>query len=358
MSLDPLRAALARMAEQGASDMHMRAHVGVYLRVGEELRREDLPAPGRGDVDMALKEVLSPGELNRFRDGQEVSSTYGAPDGARYRVSALRQRGSPTLVMRRLPDQVPDLTAMGLPDVLKGFPRLKRGLVLLTGPARAGKSTTMAALLGEYAATTSVRVLTLESPIEVRVPSGKGLIGQRQVGADTPTYLQGLRAASHQDPDVVVLGELPDAASVAEALNLATSGPLVYLVVSAPSAAQAVQRLAGLFPSDQRDQALARLSIALRAAFFQTLLPGLEPGSRVPAFELLVPDVEMRQRMKAGHFHAMDGMLEHTRGCFPLRASVARLVQQKLVRPEEVLRLLPEVARQAAKAAKAAAAQS
>lgn len=330
---------LRELLAQGGSDLHFKANVPVYFRVRSDLVRQDRPRPSLDDVELAVGTVFSSDDAAAFRRGEEVSGTFALDTGERFRVSALTQRGSPGLIFRHLPTVIPPADDLGLPEVVRNFPRLRRGLVVVTGPARSGKSTTMAAVLREYGLAFEHRIVTLENPVEYHVDGETAMITQRQIGTDTRSFRAGLAAARHIDPDVLVFGELPDADTLFDAMALAGSGVLVYLVMPAATSVKALERMLALFPISRRDQVLTRLSISLRAVYCQHLVDRAD-GGRVPAFELLVPDAEVRQRIKAGHLTGMGDLLDRLRGCFSFVSSVKALLQSGTISKEEAVRRL------------------
>jgi len=340
--LKVLEDALRSMRERGGSNLHYKANVPIYMRIDGELVRSDLPRPAAENVERAVHHIFKSEEIAAFQGGEELRTTYEGGDGERYRVSAFLQRGSPGLVLRYLPRQLPDPESLGVPEVVRNFPRLRRGLVVVTGPARCGKSTTLATILQEYRSAPPARILTLENPVEYRLEGAPSLLTQRQVGTDTESFRTGLEAARRLDPDVLVLGQLPDADTLFHALSLASSGVLCYLAMPASSAVRALERIVSRFPISRRDQVLTRLSICLRAVYCQHLVEGAA-GGKLPAFELLVPDPEVRQRIKSGHFTGMGELLDRLRGCFGLVASIKALLQKEKITREEALRRIQEL---------------
>lgn len=339
--MSALKDALSAFAVSGSSEMHFRANQPIYFRLGRDLVRQPLPAPSDDDLDASLSMVCSAQDLSGFKRTGEMVNTWTSGSGDRYRICGFRQRGSVGLVLHRIPAKIPTMDELGLPPQLKGLLRLRRGLVVLTGPWGSGRSTTMAAILQEYAQKANVQVITLEEHIEHKVPSGTGVICQRQVGRDTQSFLEGIRQAHRQDPDVVCISEARDPVLIEEALALAALGPVVYLVLASTGSVPALERIVASFPEARREHVLTRLSISLQAVCCQLLLPGAESGTHTAAFELLVPDRDIRKHLRKGDFPAVEEHLPKAAGSVALAAALAKLVQAGKVPLAEARRFLP-----------------
>lgn len=334
--------ALHGLLEAGGTDLHFKTNVAVYYRIARELVRQELRRPNDDDVDLALKTV-APGRVGEFLRYGELNVIHHTDDGHRYRVSAFRQRGTVGLILRHMPREAPTSAEIGLPEVMASLPKFRRGLVLLTGQAGAGKSTTMASLLADLAMAAPYRILTLESPVEYRAPHGPAMISQREVGRDTLSFETGLLAAQRQDPDIVMVSDVPSALALERALTLAATGPLVYLVLTAGGVVRCLERVLEFFPPNRRELMLERLSTSLRAVLGQHLLTASEGIQQVPAFELLYPSAEIRERIRGDALGEIQPLLEKTRGCIPLRQSVGLLLKSGRVPREEAERIFPNL---------------
>ncbi len=338
-----LDTALQKLLASQGSEMIFRTNAPVYFRIGNQLVRQELPLPNEEEMDRSLKQVAGAERLAELHRTGETHMLHRAADGERYRVTAFQQRGTPGLVVRHLPKEAPAFESLGTPEIFNAIPRLRRGLVILSGSAGSGKSTTLASLLGELVQIGPIRILTFEDPVEFKAPAGPALVTQREVGRDVETFAAGLRAARHQDPDIVLIGNIPDAEALDQALTLAASGPLVYMVMTAGSTIRALERTLDYFPADQRELVLERLATSLRGVLGQHLLSTEKGAQRVPAFELLVPGPEIRKCIRQDRLSDVPGLMERSRGCVPLRQSVGLLLKSKRIPLDEAERLFPEL---------------
>lgn len=332
---------LIALAVSNGTDVLLRTNAPVYFRVGNRMTRADVPLAGEAEMDVALKTVAGTDKLAELDRSGEASTLYRTEDGERYRVTAFRQRGTYGLVMRHMPPEAPPIEELGVPEAMRAIPRLRRGLVVLTGQAGAGKTTTLASLMADLIASGPLRILSLEDPIEMRAPAGPALVSQREVGRDVESFAVGLRAARHQDLDIILVGDVPDAETLDLALTLASSGQLVYVLLTAGSAVRALERLLEFYPPARREQMLERLATSVRAVLGQHLLTGCDDVSRIPAFELLLPGPDVRRSIRADKLEELPQLMEKARGCIPLRATVAQLLKAGRIHLEEAQRLFP-----------------
>jgi twitching motility protein PilT len=274
--------------ERGASDLHIKAGDVFRARIHGKLvpltKQRLTPDQTRA---IALK--LVGGEENRVRlDAlRDFDCSWGMPGVGRFRVNILRQRSSIMVVMRVIPFAVPTLESLGLPPQLGRLVEAERGLVVVAGVSGAGKSSTMAALVQHINTSQQRHIVTVENPIEFLHRDLMSSVTQREVGVDTDTYASGLHAALRQDPDVVLIGELADADTVATAVKAAEGGLLVVTSVPTPDVTTTVQRLVAMLPPEERELGRLRLAESLRAIVAQQLLPTRDGDGKVAAVELL-----------------------------------------------------------------------
>jgi pilus retraction protein PilT len=336
-----LDTALKALLQDNGSALHFKSNCPVYFRVARKLIRQDGPRPGESDIDLGLKTVAGPSKLAEFRRQGEMSTIYQDPDGHRFMVYAFRQRGTPGFILRHLPSEAPSTKELGIPEVMKTLPRFPRGLVILSGQAGSGRSTSMASLLADLIQQAPYRILTLEDPVEFKAPAGQAMVSQREIGKDTADFEAGLKAARRQDPDIVMLGNVPGPAALEQALTLASSGPLVYMILTAGGTIRVLEQIVESFHPDRREQILVRLATSLRAILSHHLLTPREGESLVPAFELLLPCPEIREKIRNDQLVQIPPLLERTRGCVPLRQSVSQLLHDERIPREEAERLFP-----------------
>ena len=231
---------------------------------------------------------LTESQINRFEDTMECDFAISLPDkSARYRVNVFRQRGETSMVLRRIPSQIPTIDELALPEVLKALVMHKRGLILMVGAAGSGKSTTLAAMVNERNQKMTGHILTIEDPIEFSHPNLKSIINQREVGVDTMTYRNALRSSLREAPDVILIGEVRDRETIEAALELCNTGHLCLSTLHANNANQAMERVINLFTQDLHKQLFLDLPLNIRAVISQRLVQSID-GHRVAAIEILI----------------------------------------------------------------------
>jgi twitching motility protein PilT len=285
--------------ERGASDLHIKAGDVFRARIDGKLvplTKQRLTP----DQTKAIALRLIPVEEDRKRIDhlRDYDCSWGAPGIGRFRVNILRQRSSFMVVMRVIPFEVPTFERLSLPPVLEPIAEADRGMVLVTGVTGSGKSSTMAAIVHHINQKLNKHIVTLENPIEFLHRDLNSSVTQREVGADTDSYVVGLRAALRQDPDVILIGEMRDAATVDTAIKAAETGHVLISSMHTPDATTTVARLIAMFPPDEQEVARVRLSDALHAVVSQRLLPRADAQGRCPAVEVMVCTPEIRERIR------------------------------------------------------------
>ena len=287
--------------ERGASDLHIKAGDVFRARINGKLvaltKQRLTPDQTRA---IALKLISSEEDRARVDRLRDFDCSWGMPGVGRFRVNVLRQRSSFMIVMRVIPFTVPTLESLRLPGALEPLAESERGLVLVTGVSGSGKSSTVAAMVHHINRTQHKHVVTIENPIEFLHRDLSCSITQREVGVDTESIVVGLRAALRQDPDVVVLGDLPDAETVDTAIKAAETGHLVIATMPTADAVTTIDRIVATFPREEREIGRMRFAETLRAVVSQQLLPEKDEKGRVPAVEILLATPAVRDVLRDG----------------------------------------------------------
>ena len=283
-----------------ASDIHLSAGMPPMLRVAGALRTIDVTPLGNAQVRGMIDSVL-PETLRRvFAEGAACDFAFAAGDPAlgRYRANAYRQQRGVALALRPIPTVVPTLESIQAPPLLRSLAELGQGLVLVVGATGSGKSTTLAAMTEHINSTVAKHVLTIEDPVEFVYEPQRSLITQREVGRDTPSFADALKAALREDPDVILLGEMRDLETIRLALTAAETGHLVLATLHTASAPQAIERILDVFPGEERDLARTLLADVLRAVVAQQLVVRSDGEGRVAAHEILVGTPAVRNLIR------------------------------------------------------------
>ncbi len=296
---DPLKLLgqiLSMAVRHKASDIHLRTRNHPILRVDGILRavREIPPLPA-DFMERLARTMMSARLQAEFDKSHQADLSIGFKDIGRVRCNAFYQRGSIAMVLRVINTQVPSLQELGIPDIVSRFANLERGLVLVTGATGSGKSTTLAALINEINATQTNHILTIEDPIEFLFAEKRSVITQREVGVDTNSFADAMRAALREDPDVILLGEMRDPETIETALTAAETGHLVFSTVHSPAAAETVSRIISAFPPEAQQTMRAKLAQNLCGVVSQRLIPKVGGGGRAVACEVMTVSQLIRE---------------------------------------------------------------
>jgi twitching motility protein PilT len=284
--------------------------------------------------------ALTPEQRALLDERGQLDFPYTVPGVGRFRANAFRQQAGLDAVFRHVPDEPPTLEDLGLPAALAKFTNYHQGLVLLTGPANCGKSSTMAALVRILNEERRDHILTVEDPIEYVHVSNTCVVNQRSVGPHTASFARALRAALREDPDVIVIGELRDFETVSLALTAAETGHLVLGTLHTNGAIRTINRIVGVFPADQQDQVRSMVSESLRAVVSQRLVATADGNARAPALEVLVVNKAIGNLIRENKTFQIHSQLQMggAQGMCLLDDSLKRLVKEKVVTKEEALR--------------------
>jgi twitching motility protein PilT len=283
---------MEEVVERGGSDLHVSAGLPPYIRVNGKLMATDRDPLSAEQCQKLIFSMLNNTQRKNLEQNWELDCSYGVRGLARFRVNVYKDRGTYAAALRALSSKIPTIETLGLPNIVREMSEKPRGLILVTGPTGSGKSTTLASMINNINVTRAEHILTIEDPIEFVYEPVKSVIHQRQVGEDTRSFSNALRAALREDPDVVLVGELRDLETIQLAITAAETGHLVFGTLHTSSAAQTVDRMVDVFPPEQQTQVRVQLSGSLVAVFSQTLVPrkNVKPGEygRTLAQEIMV----------------------------------------------------------------------
>ena len=276
------------MIKAGASDMHLRVMQNPVFRVKKDLVRTDLPTMDRDELAGAINAILDEKSAADLKEKRQCDFSYAIPGLGRFRGAAFYQRGSVAAVFRAIPDAPSDFETLGLPSALKTITEANNGLVLVTGPAGHGKSTTLAAMISNINNSRHAHIVTLEDPIEYFFRDNKSIVTQRELGGDMLSYIDALKNIVREDPDVLFIGEMRDIDTIEAALTAAELGNLVFSTVHTINAYQTVSRIIDFFPVSHQNQVRIQLSETLRAIISMRLMKSKDASRMVPVCEILV----------------------------------------------------------------------
>ena len=301
------------MSRPGLSDIHIHADKPLALRINGEIETFSDQITIAQAVDQFFGTHLSPEQLQQFQEKGDVDLAL-VIDGQRFRASFARGSEGKVVVLRRLESKIPMPEDLGLPPALLAVTQLKSGLVLVTGPTGSGKSTSLAAVINRINEERSDHILTVEDPIEYVHHNRKSIVFQREVGQDTKSFAQALKAALREDPDVILVGEMRDIETVGLALTAAETGHLVFGTLHTNGAASTVNRIIDVFPAAQQGQIRAQLAQSLRLVMTQRLLKKADGSGRVGAFEVMVCNHAIRSLIREAKLHQIEGVMQTSRG--------------------------------------------
>jgi len=330
---------LVMMVENKASDMHLTVGVRPLMRINGELTPMPYPVLRPTVVQPLVYSILTDPQITTFERHWELDLSYSVANLSRFRVNVHRQRGSVGAVFRMIPSETPTLEKLRMPSVIKELTSKPRGLILVTGPAGSGKTTTLAAMIDEINRTQRTHIVTIEDPIEFLHNNKLSVITQREVGSDTESFGIALRHVLRQDPDIILIGEMRDQETIAAALTAAETGHLVFTTLHTTSAPQTIDRIVDTFPAHQQDQARNQLSNVLEAVITQTLLQTVDGRERVCAQEIMLGSDAVRALIRDNKIHQLPGIIQAS-GKFGMRTldqSLCTLVQEKRVTISEAL---------------------
>jgi len=323
---------LQRAIDKDASDVHIKCDGPPYFRVDGELmpRKRELSA---AEVQSIIDELLNAAQKEHLEQHGEVDLAYSHPRLGRFRVNVFHQRGTNSMVMRRIKSVVPGFEELRLPPAVERLTRLQRGLVLITGTTGSGKSTTLASIIDYINERRKCHIVTIEDPIEYTHRDKLAVVNQREIHIDTTSFSTALRAVMRQDPDVILVGEMRDLDTFQAAISATETGHLVFTTLHTTNAMQTVDRIVDLFPTNQQDQVRSQLSMNLKAIVCQRLLPRMTGGGRVPACEVMFASPGVQKLIKENRLDKIPTAIQQGRvdGSQSFNDSLYALIKAKLI---------------------------
>ena len=321
--------------KSGASDLHLSAGLPPMIRVDGDMRRIDVPPLDHETVRDLVRGVMNDRQRNDYEDRLETDFSFEIPDLARFRVNAFNHHRGAGAVFRTIPAKALSLEELHAPKIFRDISETPRGVVLVTGPAGSGKSTTLAAMIDHKNASEHGHILTIEDPIEFVHRSRKSLVSQRELHRHTLGFSEALRSALREDPDVILVGEMRDLETIRLALSAAETGHLVLGTLHTSSAAKTIDRIVDVFPAAEKDMVRAMLSESLKAVISQTLLKR-QAGGRVAAHEIMIGTPAIRNLIRENRVAQMYSAIQTGRqfGMQTLDQDLSALVRRGVVSRE------------------------
>lgn len=322
--------------EHKASDLHLlHGHVPI-LRVDGELEPTETDNPALKNVDAIIEEVMSVEQHREFQEKRHLGFSYGLPGVGRFRMEAFFHLGTVGMAVRLRSNALPDVPDLGLPRVVGQLCRKTHGLILVTGPTGVGKTTTLTAMVDLINRERRCKIITIEDPVEHVHAGKKSIIIQQEVHDDTPSFAVALRHVLRQDPDVVVVGEMRDLETIQTALTAAETGHLVLTTLHTSTAAQTVDRIIDVFPSDQQQQVRVQLAGCLAGIISQRLLPKITGTGRVLAYEILINTSGCRNLIREGKTQQLESVMQSggATGMCTMQTTIQKLYKDHLISKE------------------------
>ena len=333
---------LTETAHLGASDLFIVAGRPLsYKKDGKILTlNEEWIMPDQ--TELLIREIyqMAAGrDISRFLKRGDDDFSFAVPGLSRFRISAYMQRGSMAAVIRVISFNLPDAASLGIPEQVTGLGDLSHGLVLVTGPAGSGKSTTLACIIDAINRAYEKHIITLEDPLEFLHRHKKSIVSQREISSDTRSYVSALRASLRQSPDVILLGEMRDLETISIAMTAAETGHLVLSTLHTQGAANTIDRIIDVFPPDQQRQIAVQLSSVLRAVVSQQLIPVSGGEGLFPAFEMMTVTPAVRNMIRENKIHQIDGLIysSSSDAMFSMDVSLQKMCARGLLSPEDAL---------------------
>ena len=330
---------LRLVVEEGASDLHISVGAPPAVRLRGQLVKLELRPLTSEDTETLARAITSEANMQKVNEVGSVDFGFTFRGENRFRVSVYRQKGCIGAALRLVPRALLTLEEIGFPQTVRELLYLPRGLILVTGPTGSGKSTTLASMLNIVNESTPSHIITIEDPIEYFHEHKRGVVNQREIGVDVPSFAEGLRRALRQDPDVILVGEMRDLETMETAITAAETGHLVFSTLHTTGAARTVDRVVDAFPAPQQEMIRTQLSTNLKAVISQILLPRADGRGRVAAFEIMINTPSIAALIRDNKtFRIPNDILTGSKyGMVSLETSLVELYLQGLITHEQVI---------------------
>ncbi|MCI7392455.1 MAG: PilT/PilU family type 4a pilus ATPase [Clostridiales bacterium] len=332
---------LQKAVAEKASDIFIVAGLPVSLRKNGIISRLDETRLLPPDTEELISQIYSMAgnrELAIVSDGGDDDFSFAVPGLSRFRVSAYKQRNALSAVIRIITFDLPDYSELGIPNTIINMGNGSGGMVLVTGPAGSGKSTTLACIIDHINKTRDKHIITLEDPLEYLHRHNRSIVSQREINVDTENYVTALRAALRQSPDVILLGEMRDYETISIAMTAAETGHMLFSTLHTIGAANTIDRIIDVFPANQQRQVAVQLSMVLSAVVSQQLLPAVD-GGVVPAFEIMTVNPAIRNMIRDNKIPQIEGLLYSSskEEMISMDSSILKLYQEGRITRETAL---------------------
>ena len=337
--MEQLDMILSAAYEKKASDVHLVVGAAPVFRVDRKLIPQKQAFLTPEDTEAFARTILSQDLWETLEKKREIDFSYAITDIARFRVNAFYQRNALSLAFRIISKDIPSVESLGIPGIAKKLVQQPHGLFLVTGPTGSGKSTSLAALIDYVNETMNRHIITLEDPIEYLHVHKQSIIEQREVGFDTLSFKDGLRASLRQDPDVILVGEMRDMDTISTAITASETGHLVLGTLHTSDAAGSIERMIDVFPAGQREQIRLMLANVLLGILSQRLLPTKKTNGRVAATEMLVNNAAVKNLIRAEKMHQIPNVLQTSmdQGMHTMEMSIKRLAEVETISRSHLL---------------------
>lgn len=337
--MEQLDMVLSAAYEKKASDVHLVVGAAPVFRVDGKLIPQKQAFLTPEDTEAFARTILSQDLWETLEKKREIDFSYAISDIARFRVNAFYQRNALSLAFRIISKDIPSVESLGLPGIAKKLVQQPHGLFLVTGPTGSGKSTSLAALIDYVNETMNRHIITLEDPIEYLHVHKQSIIEQREVGFDTLSFKDGLRASLRQDPDVILVGEMRDMDTISTAITASETGHLVLGTLHTSDAAGSIERMIDVFPAGQREQIRLMLANVLLGILSQRLLPTKKTNGRVAATEMLVNNAAVKNLIRAEKMYQIPNVLQTSmdQGMHTMEMSIKRLAEVETISRSHLL---------------------
>ena len=322
-----------------ASDIHINVGMPPVLRKNTELIDLDYAPISSEEAREMVLAMVGPDRFKKLEKNRDLDFSVTLEDGHRFRVNAHYQRDTIAISFRVVPNQVPVMDKLHLPEVVKELAHLPRGLILITGHTGSGKSTTLAAMMGAINTKYKRRIVTIEDPIEYALENNMGMIEQREIGLDCPNFASGLRHALRQDPDIIMVGEMRDLETTSSTITAAETGHLVFSTLHTINASQTIERIIDVYPSTQQGQVRTMLANTLQAVITQTLFRRIDTPGMVPCAEVLLCTSAVRNCIRENRIYEIPNIIETSRklGMQTMDISIAEMYNKGYIDRDEAI---------------------